>query len=142
MHTFRHLKSILCGSALLIAVGCGSSRDVKVSGNVTTSPDVAATDPIHLDFYERTAAESDGGADKFELVHSVGLATPGDFSETVALTGDNLVVVAIADADGNAACTDGEAWGRAEVTVDENNDVTLNLDVAPQTTCPVLDTTE
>jgi len=101
-------------STLALAAGCGSSRDVKVSGKVATDGSVAGGGPVRVSFYELTSG-ADAGASAgsgLKLVDSVTLASPGNFEQTVSVEGDKVHVVAVLDVDHDNACTDGEAWAR------------------------------
>jgi hypothetical protein len=133
----RHAEWIACGSVLLLATACGESRDVDVSGEITSAP---AGEPVRLEFYERMEPEVEGEPGELELVHTAVLDEAGAFKETIPLEGDELLVVAIIDRDGNEACTAGEAWASAEVTVGEGDAVEVSLDIQPQTSCPALGT--
>lgn len=121
----------LAAGAVLVAsllAGCGSGRDVEVKGEVT-SPSSALQGKLHVDFI-------DVMDDEQEIVHSVELDELGAFSETVSLEGDRTIVRAIDDADGDGACTAGEAWAQAEAEIGDDDTagpVTLALTTA---SCP------
>ncbi len=126
-----------CGVTVLTAVlgasllaGCGSGRDVKVTGEVTAPASVAVDGKIVVDFIDVSDSENP------EVAQSVELDQLGAFEETVSLEGDKMLVRAINDSDGNGACTEGEAWAEIEVEIadDDTAAVTsLSLSNAP---CP------
>jgi hypothetical protein len=104
----------------LALVGCGSSRDVEVTGEV--SAPATAQGEIVVEFFDIVDSENTS-------VHSVTLATPGAFSEKISLEGDKLLVRAVADADGDGKCTQGELWDEieAEIASDDTASATLSL---------------
>ena len=142
MQLHRRLHWILCVPALLLATACGATRDVDVTGEVTPASNAAGDDPIRLEFSERMEPEKEGEEGKLELVHTATLEEAGAFDEKVPMSGDELFVVAVVDADGNEACTDGEAWGTIEATIDEDDGATLELGLESKATCPALDIAE
>ena len=103
----------LLGGAL--AIGCGSSREVEVTGEVSAASGASVGGPIRLELYDVEAGD-DG--DELTLVHSATLDQLGSFSETADFSGDKIVIRAIEDRDGNTACSAGELWGEAAVEVD------------------------
>jgi hypothetical protein len=116
-------------SASLVA--CGSSREVEVTGEVSAGAGVAADAPVVLDFLDVIADD-----EAPESVHLATLEAFGAFSETVDLEGDKVLVRAIADADGDQACSAGEAWAEVEAPIADDDSVeplTLTLTNAP---CP------
>lgn len=104
----------------LALFGCSSSRDVEVTGQV--SAPASAQGEILVEFFEITDSENTS-------VHSVKLAGAGAFAEKVPLEGDELLVRAIADADGDGKCTKGELWDeiKADVGEDDTASATLSL---------------
>lgn len=120
----------LCTMAL--AAGCSSARDVEITGEVSSAQSVAG--PITLSFYE--VADEGGEAAERLLVSTSEIAELGAFSETVEVAEDTVVVVALADADGDGSCTDGELWAEAEAQVNDDDTVEpLALDLAASP-CP------
>ncbi len=125
-----HKKIWVLGLALASATalaGCGSSRDVEVTGQVTAP--ASAQGEIVVEFFE----VSDSGPTS---VHSATLASPGAFSEKVPLEGDSVLIRAIGDADGDGKCTAGELWDEIEVSIaddDTAKDALLTLAAGP---CP------
>jgi hypothetical protein len=116
----------------LAAVGCSSARDVEVSGKVTAPSTVATGDKIAVQFLDVVGEGTDA---KTELAQTAELKALGDFKQTVPLEGNEVIVRAIDDRDGNGKCTEGEAWGetKAKVTDDKVDAVSLALAVAK---CP------
>jgi hypothetical protein len=93
---------------------CSSARPVEVEGEITAPASVAG--PIQLEFFEVDGEER-------VSVHKAELAELGAFRETVEVSGDVVVVLALADADGDGACTEGEAWGEIDATVADDDTV-------------------
>ncbi|HVY31852.1 MAG TPA: hypothetical protein VHB79_35195 [Polyangiaceae bacterium] len=116
----------------LVAVGCSSARDVEVSGKVTAPSTVTTGDKIAVQFLDVVGEGTDA---KTELAQTAELKALGDFKQTVPLEGNEVIVRAIDDRDGNGKCTEGEAWGetQAKVTDDKAEAVSLALAVAK---CP------
>lgn len=110
----------------LALFGCSSSRDVEVTGQVS-APSTAQGE-ILVEFFEVTDSENTS-------VHSISLAKAGAFNEKVPLEGDKLLVRAVADADGDGKCTNGELWDEIETDVDSDDtaSITLSLQAGP---CP------
>ncbi|HMR05585.1 MAG TPA: hypothetical protein PKA88_07395 [Polyangiaceae bacterium] len=86
-----------------LSVGCSSSRDIQVKGEILGA---ASQQSMLVEFWELNSTEQN-------KVHSMTVAAPGSFEETVPLEGDTLLVRVIADADGNEACSAGESWGES-----------------------------
>ncbi len=75
-------------------------------------------------------------ADDREVVHSVDLDAPGSFDEKVALEGGSVLVRAIADSDGDGACSAGESWAEVEVEIAEDDTIEpVSLTLA-EAACP------
>jgi hypothetical protein len=105
----------VCLLAGALAIGCGSSREVEVTGEVSAASGASVGGPIRLELYDVEAGD-DG--DELTLVHSTTLDQLGSFSETADFSGDKIVIRAIEDRDGNTACSAGELWGEAAVEID------------------------
>jgi hypothetical protein len=116
MNTIRLLAPVAL-IAVLSAAGCSSARDVEVSGEVKAATSTAVQGNIHVEFFDVS-----GEGEDLELtsVHAVELTNVGEFNEKVPLEGDRVLVRAIADADGNGACSDGEAWAEMEAAIEED----------------------
>jgi len=139
----QHMKKHLLGAlttviTLAAAFGCGSSRDVKVSGTIAGDTNQAAGAPIRLEFYEPSGGADAGTATPAEmkLVDSVTLDAIGHFERTVSMDGNELYVVAVADADKSDACSDGESWGESVTRVAADDTASVVLSIAPQAKCP------
>lgn len=107
----------MLGVVVALGVGlaaCSSARPVEVEGEITAPASV--TGPIQLEFFEVDGEER-------VSVHEAELAQLGAFRETVEVSGDVVVVLALADADGDGACTEGEAWGEIDATVADDDTV-------------------
>ena len=114
-------------SGLALIAGCSSSRDVEVSGKVSAG---SVSSEITLEFFDVN------GSDKTS-VHTAKLGDDGSFKETVSIEGDEVLVRAIADADGNAKCTEGEQWGEASAKISDDDkagpiEVALSLAACPK----------
>jgi hypothetical protein len=119
-------------TALCIALGsllgaCSSSRDVSVEGTVT-SASVESDGKIQLQFYDVLDDEATAAG---ELT----LDAAGAFKHELSLEGDELRILAVQDADGNGACSEGEAWARVDLSVEDDQvkGAQLKLTNAP---CP------
>jgi hypothetical protein len=115
----------------MLAAGCSSSREVEVTGEVTAASGTPISGTIVVDFRDVVSED--------EAPKSVATTTidgPGAFTQKGDFEGDEILVRAINDKDGNGACTEGEAWAEvdAEIAEDKVADVKLELAVA---TCPV-----
>jgi hypothetical protein len=113
---------------MCIELGCGSSREVAIKGQVASNATVEG--PIAVQFFDLVETE------KPSLVHSIKLDTLAAFEEKASLTGNEVLVRAINDRDGNGACSAGEPWAevRSPIKDDETVDpVSLELSTAP---CP------
>jgi hypothetical protein len=123
------LTMITLFSAAALA-GCTATQEVEVTGEITSAQAVAG--PIALEFFE--VAPDDEEAER-ESVLQVELEGLGEFAETVEIAEDaNIVIVALEDADGDGACTDGELWAEAELTPNDDGTVdagSLELTAAP-----------
>jgi len=128
MNTIKLLAPVALIAALS-AAGCSSARDVEVTGEVKSASSTQGK--IIVDFFDVA-----GEGENLELtsVHSVELTELGTFSEKVPLEGDRVLVRAIADADGDGACTEGESWAEMEAAI-EKDAASVALDLSVQA-CP------
>src|SRR5688500_1380122 len=102
MNTHSLGMTALCLVAASLLGACSASRDVSVEGTVSAAS-VESEGKILLQFYDVLDDEvSEAG----ELT----LALPGEFEHELSLEGDELRIFAVQDADGDAACSEGEAW--------------------------------
>jgi hypothetical protein len=128
MKTIRLLAPVALFAALS-AAGCSSARDVEVTGEVKSASSTQGK--IFVEFFD---VAGEGESLELTSVHSVELDQLGTFNEVVPLEGDRILVRAIADADGNGACTEGEAWAEMEAAIEEDAaNVALDISVQP---CP------
>jgi len=116
MKTYTLAVFSLC--AVATVVGCDAARDVEVTGEVSSSQTIAG--PIALSFYE---VEKDAEDAERVLIKTAELAALGAFSETIEVAEDVVIVVALADDNGDGLCTDGELWGEAQQEVSEDDTV-------------------
>jgi hypothetical protein len=114
----------------LAATACSSGRDVEVKGEVSAPASLTIDGKIRVEFVDVIDDEDR------EVVHSVELDAPGSFDEEVALEGDKVLVRAIADSDGDGACSAGESWAEIEVPIAEDDTIEpVSLTLA-ETACP------
>lgn len=100
--------------ALSGLAGCGGAREIEVEGEVAAPASV--TGPISVEFFDV--------ADDEEIsVLSIEVAEAGAFKQTVEVEGDAIRIFALADADADGACTEGEAWGEIEAAVSDDDTV-------------------
>src|SRR5258707_11209962 len=127
-------KAVLVGGLCLAfgAVGCSSQRDVEVTGKVTAPSSLAVGDKVVIDFID---VVGDGAAAQQTVAHTAALSALGDFKETVPLEGDQVLIRAIDDRNGDGKCTAGEAWGEthAQIAQDKAQAVMLMFGT---TACP------
>lgn len=127
----KTISWMLLGAGLAL-VGCSSSRDVEVSGQVS-APSTGVQGAVLIEFFDLT---EDGDAFEATSVHEITLESAGAFDETISVEGDKILVRAIADSDGDGACSAGEMWAETEADVAEDDTVTgLSLQLASQA-CP------
>jgi hypothetical protein len=121
----------LVGLSGVFSVGCGSGRDVEVTGEVSAPASVSVQGPILLDFLEIP-----GDNETPESVHTENLAMLGAFTATASVEGDKVRIRAIDDRDDNGACTAGEAWAEVDADVSADDKVTgVKLELANRD-CP------
>ena len=115
---------------LCLEVGCGSSREVAIKGQVGSSTAAQVDGPIAVQFFDIVDTA------KPSLVHSIKLDRLAAFDEKAALQGDEVLVRAINDRDNDGACSTGEAWAEVRVPVKEDNTVeAVNLELKADA-CP------
>ena len=102
---------------LCLEVGCGSSREVAIKGQLASSTSAQVDGPIAVQFFDIVDAA------KPSLVHSITLDRLAAFDAKAALQGDEVLVRAINDRDGNSACSAGEPWAEVRVPVKEDDTV-------------------
>jgi hypothetical protein len=119
------LTSILC-----LAVGCGSSREVAIKGQLgSSSAPVEA--PVAVQFLDIV------GTEKPALVHSIKLDELAAFDAKASLEGNEVLIRAINDRDENGACSAGEPWAEVRASVKEDDTVdAVSLELATGA-CPI-----
>lgn len=124
------LGCVLLGS---LAVACSSGREVEVTGEVAAPSSVTLSGPIRVEFIDLL---DDSDSAENEVVHSVELSAPGAFAEKVSLEGEKVLIRAINDADGNGACSAGEAWAEVEAEIADDDTVTPVTVTLASAACP------
>jgi hypothetical protein len=115
-------RSLLASAVVLSLAaalgGCGSSREVEVTGSVSAASSVSGE--IALEFFD---VNGEGADRELTSVHTAKLQSPGDFTEKVELEGEIVLVRAIADSNGDGKCSEGEQWGEAEASIKDDDTV-------------------
>jgi hypothetical protein len=129
MNTYHKLTALAL--VALSAFACSSARDVEVNGEVSAASGSSVQGEIVVEFYDIA-----GEGEELELtnIHSLTLAEVGSFKETVPVEGDRLLIRAIADTDGDGACSANEAWAESEVAIDGDT-ATVSLALSAKA-CP------
>jgi hypothetical protein len=115
----------------MLAVGCNSSREVEVTGEVTAASGTPVSGTIVVDFRDIVSED--------EAPKSVATTTmdgPGAFTQKGDFEGDEILVRAINDKDGNGACTAGEAWAEAKAAIGDDDKVAPVRLALTNTACP------
>ena len=113
----RLLMATPMAFVLCLGVGCGSTREVAIKGQLASSTSAQVDGPIAVQFFDiiETAKPS--------LVHSITLDRLAPFDAKASLEGNEVLVRAINDRDANGACSAGEAWAEVRVPVKEDDTV-------------------
>ncbi|HEY6559422.1 MAG TPA: hypothetical protein VI072_19185 [Polyangiaceae bacterium] len=127
MNTHSFGVTALCLVAASLLGACSASRDVSVEGTVSAAS-VESEGKILLQFYD---VLDDEVTEAGELT----LAAAGQFEHELSLEGDELRIFAVQDADGDGACSEGEAWARVDLSVDDDRVQGAQLNLANQP-CP------
>jgi hypothetical protein len=128
---------VVCALSALGAlglVGCGSDREVAVTGSVSAPASTTVSGPILLEFSDVVDAEAQP-----KSVLTSRLDALGSFTETVSVEGDKVRVRAVVDTDGDGACSAGELWAESDATIKDDDTVdpvTLTLGHEP---CPAME---
>jgi hypothetical protein len=127
MKTHSFGTTALCIALASLLGACSSSRDVSVEGSVSAAS-VEGDGKIQLQFYDVLD-------DEVTAAGELTLEAAGAFKHELSLEGDELRIFAVQDADGDGACSDGEAWARVDLSVDDDQvkGAQLQLQHAP---CP------
>ena len=131
MLTSNALKIALFLACAGHVAACSSGRDVEVTGEVIAPASARVQGAIQLDFLDVA-----GEGETPSVVQTLKLDAPGAFSQTVSLAGTDVIVRAINDKDGNAACSLGEAWAQAQAKIGEDGKVAPLVLTLSATSCP------
>jgi hypothetical protein len=97
--------------------GCSSGEEYEVTGEVSSAETVSG--PISLEFFEVDKADAE--AERVSI-HEVSLAQLGPVSATIEADPElAIIVVALADANDDGKCTEGELWGETELVKEADN---------------------
>jgi hypothetical protein len=124
-------------STLGLVTGCGSSRDVALSGTVTADSAISGG-PVRLEVYEHQQSSDSNATTDLKFVDAVALDNLGKFDKTVPIEGDKIHVFAFIDANKDEKCTDGEAWGESEAAIQKDDTATVSLNIVAESKCPAL----
>ena len=102
---------------LCLGLGCGSTREVAIKGQLASSTSAQVDGPIAVQFFDIVETA------KPALVHSITLERLAAFDAKASLQGDEVLVRAINDRDANGACSAGEPWAEVRVPVKEDDTV-------------------
>jgi hypothetical protein len=127
MKTHSFGTTALCLALASLLGACSSSRDVSVEGTVALA---SAEDAgkIELQFYDVLD-------DEVTAAGELTLDAAGAFEHELSLEGDELRIFAVQDTNADGACSEGEAWARVDLSVDDDQvkGAQLKLQHAP---CP------
>lgn len=115
----------------MLAVGCNSSREVEVTGEVTAASGTPVSGKILVDFRDVLDEE-----DEPKSVATTTIEGPGSFTQKGDFEGDAILVRAINDKDGNGACSAGEAWAETKATIGDDDKVAPVKLSLVNTACP------
>jgi hypothetical protein len=119
----------------LVAGGCNAGRDVEVSGELTAPSSLSVGGALLIDFIDGLEEGSMGERPNAQRTRLSGL---GEFKETVSLEGDQVLIRALDDQDGDGRCSVGEAWGQVYAPIEKDRAAGVRLMLAAQP-CPPLD---
>jgi hypothetical protein len=127
-------KSMVVGWCLLgaLAAGCAAGRDVEVSGQVSAASSVTVGNKLVIDFID---VVGDGGSAEQSIAHTTELQRLGEFKETVLLEGDQVLIRAVDDTNGDGKCSQGEAWGEVHAAI-ENGKAEAAMLMLGLSACP------
>lgn len=122
------VSAAMLGVSLLLG-GCSNARDVEVTGEVAAASNVEVQGVIMLEFFD-LIDESEPSS-----VKTATLSALGPFTQTLSVEGDNVLIRAINDRNGDGTCSSGEPWAEVEssITEDTVENVVLSLGDKP---CP------
>jgi hypothetical protein len=114
-------RRVLVCAALAVAglvTACSGSRDVEVTGSVNAPAGESVSSPIALDFLDVV-----NDTDTPKSVLTATLDAPGDFTQTVSVSGDKVRVRALVDTNGDGSCSAGELWAETDATIGSDDKV-------------------
>lgn len=114
-----------------LTVGCNSSREVELTGEVTAASGTSVSGKILVDFRDVLSEEEEP-----KSVTTTTLDGPGAFTHKGEFEGDEILVRAINDKDGNGACSAGEAWAEAKAAIGDDDKVAPVKLALVNTACP------
>jgi hypothetical protein len=114
-----------------LTVGCSSSREVELTGEVTAASGTPVSGKILVDFRDVVSEE-----DEPKSVTTTTIDGPGAFTHKGEFEGDEILVRAINDKDGNGACSAGEAWAETKAAIGDDDKVAPVKLALVNTACP------
>lgn len=114
----KALGWVVVTAAGMLGVGCNSSREVEVTGEVSAASGTPVSGKIVVDFRD---VVSEDEAPK--SVATTVIEGPGAFTQKGDFKGDEVLVRAINDKDDNGACSAGEAWAEAKAPIGDDDEV-------------------
>jgi hypothetical protein len=114
-----------------LTVGCNSSREIEVTGEVTAASGTPISGKILVDFRDVL-----GEDDAPKSVTTTTLDGPGAFTHKGEFEGDEILVRAVNDKDGNGACSAGEPWAEAKAPIGDDDKVAPVKLALVNTDCP------
>lgn len=114
----QRIASLLSFASVLALAACNSEREVETKGEVSL-PAGSSAQAVLLEFYD--IPKEEGATEK--KVDTLMLDKPGAFTRTVSVGGDKIRIFALADADKDGKCTQGEAWASAELRIKEDDSI-------------------
>jgi hypothetical protein len=110
-------KSMVAGlwSLGVLMLGCAAGHDVEVSGQVSAASSVTVGDKLVIDFID---VVGDGENAQQSIAHTTELQQLGEFKQRVSLEGDQVLIRAVDDTNGDGKCNEGEAWGEVHAAIE------------------------
>jgi hypothetical protein len=107
-------RTIMGMASVVMMMGCGSSsREVMVQGEVIVAPEIQVQGPIQLRFIDLLDSDN---LDQRETIQTVYLNNLGEFSQTLQVEGDAMLIVALHDVDHDGQCSEGELWSAVQIS--------------------------
>jgi hypothetical protein len=129
-----HNDKLLFVSLLALAslAGCSSGEEYEVTGELSSAATVAG--PISVEFFE--VDKSDAEAERVSI-HEVSVPELGPVTATIEADPDlTIVAVALADANNDGKCTEGELWGETELVKKDETTIEAFTVVLSAQACP------